>query len=238
MTNVNPTIQKPAPPGLTDLLDALKREIMKEINCAKIGTIKAFDAGNQTVTVQIAMQQVTSIAPDGVKTLADYPLLLEVPVFFPAGGGYTLTFPIAQGDECLVVFNDRQLDNWFTSGAGLPPTIGRVHDLSDGIAYVGLRNSTRSLGGVSTSAAQLRSDDGLTYVEIDASGKIVTIRAEEKVILDTKVLQVNGIINVINENSEINGCNVSGDIIADTISLVHHVHSGVQTGGSNTGEPV
>lgn len=30
----------------------------------------------------------------------------------------------------------------------------------------------------------------------------------------------------------------SGDVIASGISLVHHVHGGVQSGGSNTGQPV
>jgi phage baseplate assembly protein V len=31
---------------------------------------------------------------------------------------------------------------------------------------------------------------------------------------------------------------IGGDVLADTVSLKHHVHSGVQSGASNTGQPV
>jgi phage baseplate assembly protein gpV len=49
----------------------------------------------------------------------------------------------------------------------------------------------------------------------------------------------------INLNGAISGggsgnanASFSGDVIAQDVSLVHHVHSGVQSGGDNTGEPV
>lgn len=176
----NPTYKKPIPPNLQTLLAALKREIKKEINCAKVGVIQSFDAATQTAVIEIAQLQVTSISADGTQTLSPYPLLANVPVYFPAGGGFTMTFPIAAGDECLVVFNDRQIDNWLANGAGLAPTIGRIHDLSDGFAYVGVRSAPRALADVSTTAAQLRSDDGDTLVEV-SSGKIQLI-ADEVVI--------------------------------------------------------
>lgn len=218
---INPTFLKPMPPGDQDLLDAVKQEVAKTMNCVKVGIIQSFDAEKQEVTVKIAFQQVTSIQADGTRTLAEYPLLARVPVQFPAGGGFTLTFPVAPGDECIVLFNDRQLDNWLTSGGDLPPSMGRMHDISDGIAIVGLRNNSRALSGVSTDSAQLRSDDGGTVIEM-AGGGVVNMIAPGGINMTTPQLTV------------------SGDVVAaaGTISLVHHVHSGVQSGGSNTGEPV
>lgn len=177
MTYINPTLQRTNPPTLQNLLDALAREISKDINCARVGVIQSFSAADQTVTVKIAQQQVTSIAPDGTRTLAEYPLLLKVPVYFPSGGGCTMTFPLATGDECLVIFNDRQLENWRLSGSGLPPTNGRTHDLSDGIAFVGIRSNPRALADVSTTDMQIRSDDGLTYISL-TSGKIQLVADE------------------------------------------------------------
>lgn len=177
MTQITPNLKKPTLPKLSDLLDTLKREIFKTMNCVKIGTIQSFDATKQEVNVEVAFTQVTSTSPTGVKTLAPYPLLLNVPVLFPAGGGFTLTFPIEAGDECLLLFNDRQLDNWLAQGAGQPPSVGRAHDLSDAIAIVGLRNNTRALSGVSTSSVQMRSDDGSTYIDM-APGKIQIVADE------------------------------------------------------------
>lgn len=247
MTTVNPTLQSPNPPSLEMLLDAVKLELAKTINCAKVGIIQSFNAANQTATVLIAFTQVTSTSPSGVRTLAQYPLLLNVPVIFPAGGGFTLTFPISEGDECLVIFNDRQIDNWLAQGAGQPPSIGRVHDLSDGIAIVGVRSNPRALSGVSTNSAQLRSDDGTTFVEVK-NGGLVNVTAPGGMTFTTPELTITGVINVENVNSETQPCiitgniHATGDIVAgygaSNIRLESHVHSGVQTGSGDSGPPV
>lgn len=180
MVTVVPTNQTINPPSLTALFDAMRRDFEKSINCAKIGVIQSFSPGDAshgpTATVKIAQQQVTSIASDSTRTLAEYPLLLLVPVWFPNGGGFTLTFPVAAGDECILLFNDRELDNWLTLGAGTTgqspqaPTTGRLHDLADAIALVGLRSNPRGLENISTTATQLRSEDGGTFVEVNAQG--------------------------------------------------------------------
>lgn len=220
MPFIEPTLEQPSKPTIPSLLAALQTQIFRDMNCVKIGVVQSFDAAKQEVTVKIAMQQVTSQKPDGTKMLAEYPLLLRVPVFFPSGGGFTLTFPIGEGDECIVLFNDRQIDNWLTQGGILPPTSNRTHDISDGIALVGIRSNPRALSSVSTNSVQLRSDDGGTVFEL--GGGVVNITAPGGVNINTPTLTV------------------SGDVIAgsQTISLVHHLHSGVQSGGSNTGEPV
>jgi hypothetical protein len=48
--------------------------------------------------------------------------------------------PIQSGDTCLVLFCDRDLDNWFESGQITTLNSNRVHDLSDGVALVGIRH--------------------------------------------------------------------------------------------------
>lgn len=168
--NVFATNKSSTAPDLTQVLLALKRQVVKEVNCARVGVIQAWDAASNTVTVLIAQKQVTSTKPDGSTTIADYPTLLHVPVAFQGGGGFTATFPIRPGDECVVVFNDRELDNWQANGPGIVPTSQRIHDLSDGMAFVGIRNSTRALENISTTAAQLRSDDGESFVELNSQG--------------------------------------------------------------------
>lgn len=245
--NTNPTYKSPTPQSLFNLLMSFKQEILKDINCAKIGVIQAFNAATQTATVQIAFTRVTSISPAGVRTISEYPLLLEVPVFFQSGGGFTLTCPVAPGDECLVVFNDRQIDNWLAQGSGQPPSMGRIHDLSDGIAFVGIRSNPRALSAVSTHSAQLRSDDGATYVEV-AGGGIVNVVAPGGMTFTTPELTITGIINVENTEGSARPCvitgsiHATGDIVAGdggrNVSLENHVHSGVTTGSGDTGAPV
>ena len=120
-------------PELDDALATLKRDVLKNINCVKIGTIQKFDSTKKTVEVQIVFKRVL---PD--ETTRSMPILVDCPVFTLQGGGGALTFPIEAGDECVVLFADRNIDAWFANGGQAAPFDGRLHDLSDGIALVGL----------------------------------------------------------------------------------------------------
>lgn len=64
--------------------------------------------------------------------------------------------PIAQGDECLVLFNDRALDTWFQSGVNAPLPSSRLHSFSDAIVLVGLRSQIRSIQNYDTQRVVLR----------------------------------------------------------------------------------
>lgn len=130
--------------SLTDLLDMFKRDIFLNLNCHAIAKINTFDPVKQTVTASISYKKTYFTSNPAVKgtyipTNVDYPLLLDVPIIVLGGGGSTLTFPIQPGTQCLVLFNDRDIDNWFASGGQvLPNNSLRLHSLSDGIALIGL----------------------------------------------------------------------------------------------------
>lgn len=141
MTNINLTTVEPQ---LKDLLDLLTKQIKLDMNCHHIGTIKSFNALTQTAEVSINYTK-TFLHLDQVGNqrldTPNYPILVDCPVIVLNGGGGSLTFPIEAGDECLVLFNDRDLDNWFgTGGVSSAPLTGRLHSFSDAIALVGVRS--------------------------------------------------------------------------------------------------
>lgn len=135
------------------------------------------DPGNVTAVIQPAIQGVIQ-QPNGTYQAVNLPLLLDVPVVFPSGGGCTLTFPLQAGDECLVVFSSRCIDGWWQNGK-IPqlPMEPRLHDLSDGFAIPGPRSKARPLPNISTSAVQLRSDDGATVISLDPNAQTVIVTA-------------------------------------------------------------
>jgi hypothetical protein len=156
------------------------------------------------------------------------PLLVDVPVCFPNAGIFMLSFPVKQGDEALIIFGDRCIDNWWNSG-GIQPQVTnqgvgelRFHDLSDGFAFIGPFSKPNVPTNISTSTVQLRTKDGATYLEIDASGNC-NIHANVNI---TGNLVVSGITTGTGDG-QFNGIHVSA----------HH-HPGVQVGGGNTGEPI
>jgi len=129
-------------PSLRDLMDTVKREVKIEINCHAVARIESFNPEKQTVEAKISYTK-TYYKKDGDGNLVPYavayPLLLDCPAIIIGGGGGSLTFPIANGDECLILFNDRDLDNWVSGSNNSQPEIPTLHSLSDGIALVGLR---------------------------------------------------------------------------------------------------
>lgn len=131
-------------PELKDVLDALKKDIMISLNCHAISTIQSFNSSKQTVTATINYQR-TYFNTDPntgqyVRRLVNYPILVDVPVVILGGGKSALTFPIQQGDQALILFNDRSIDNWAAGARSGPVSSSRTHNLADGLALVGLNS--------------------------------------------------------------------------------------------------
>ena len=105
-------------------LQALKQDIFESLHCALPGKVISFDTDSQTAIIQPAIRTGSDV---------DLPLLRDVPVFMP------VPFEIHEGDACLVIFADRDIDAWFETGEAEVPPSGRMHSLSDGFAFVGFR---------------------------------------------------------------------------------------------------
>lgn len=156
---MNAPISSPTPPTLLDLLLQMQQQTLVRLNCHQVGEIATFDAATQTATVQLKMLRLI-----GTQSVA-YPILTHCPVMVLSGGNGRLTFPIESGDPCLVLFNDRDLDNWFDSGASAVPNSYRTHSLSDGLVIVGFRNLANKLTGISTTDTEL--SQGAAVVGMD-----------------------------------------------------------------------
>lgn len=169
----NPEVQinfKKVNPSLSDLINLAMRQVMLDLNCHALGTVQSFNSETQSATIQINYKQTVlrRDANGNYKNVSlDYPPLLDVPVLIMGGGAAHLTFPITAGDGCLVLFNDRDIDNWIQSGQNLAPASARLHSVSDGIALVGLSNFNDPIENYDTLRAALF--NGETKVAVGAS---------------------------------------------------------------------
>ena len=137
------------------------------------GIIESYNAALQTCSVQPAIQGRVMDAA-GKITFVNMPVCVDVPVFFLSGGGFSVTTPVAQGDECFIAFADRCIDSWWQNGGINPPAEYRMHDLSDGFAFIGFRSNPRALTNVSTTSLQVRSDN---YTGPTGTGECIDIGA-------------------------------------------------------------
>src|SRR5438477_2807552 len=100
-----------------------------------------------TVDVQPTIKGIIT-NPDETETAVQLPLLLDCPILFPNGGGFALTFPITVGDEVLIFLASRCIDNWWLQGGVQEQAEFRMHDLSDGFAFVGPKSLPRAVPNI------------------------------------------------------------------------------------------
>ena len=135
---------------------------IKELHTMMPGIIVSFDPDKQTAVVQPAIKRIFT-----EKGAVNLPVCVDVPVAFPGGGDFFLTFPVKPGDECILGFSERAIDNWYASGGAQAPAEYRLHDLSDGIAQVGLNSQPKKLTALQMTGAELRTRSRSTYIRLE-----------------------------------------------------------------------
>lgn len=189
------------------------------------GIIQSYDAASQTCEVQPAIKsQVT--AQDGTKSWVQLPLCVDVPVQFASGGGWTQTFPIAKGDEGIIMFSCRCIDSWWQSGGVQTQAELRLHDLSDGIFVPGIRSQAKKLQNVASDQCELRNDAGTLKLSTTATGfkMIGTFELDGNLMLNGQILAPEGATYA--GNIATTGTVSQGVGTADSVTLGGHVHTG------------
>jgi hypothetical protein len=193
------------------------------------GIVDAFDAETQMAQVKPALQHL--FFPDGEDARwVDLPPLVDVPVVVLGGAGFALTFPIHSGDECLLLFAERSIDNWRETGEVSQQALARHHSLSDAFALVGIRSQGRALSSYNPAEVELRSLDGQTKIRLTDSGEIFLHQGGNQIQMS------GGQITLVAPTVRIEGqLTVTGTV--NGITVQSHIHGGVQGGGSYTGPP-
>ncbi len=129
-------------PRMVDLLNLTIQGLLKNTFCSLQGVIESYDADETTASIKILSRRIVDEASG--QNIA-YPKLVDVPVLQLTGGDGGINLPIKAGDPCLVVFADRDIDNWFATGAAEVPNTKRFHSIADGFAFIGFRPLTNKV---------------------------------------------------------------------------------------------
>ena len=176
--------RKSESPDLMQVLQLFKDIIFGQIYCHLIGRIQTFNPTTQTASIEILFKKAIINTSDigDTGTILDPPLLVECPVVILGNTTANLQLPINVGDECIVLFIDKDIDNWVENGAASIPNTLRKHDFADGIALVGVRNQTKAIQGYDNDAASLN----YNATKIRLKDKITIQNAAEnlKIIMD------------------------------------------------------
>jgi hypothetical protein len=120
-------------PSLKTMVDFGIACALDELNVAIPAVIDSYDANENKAVVHITVNRVFT---DG--TVLDLPSISGVPVVWPGCKDGSMTFPLSSGDGVLLVFSQRSLDEYLTTGNESVPSDSRLFDISDAIAIPGL----------------------------------------------------------------------------------------------------
>lgn len=189
------------------------------------GIIISFYPDEQVASIQPAIMDRWRDQQGNLKWV-QLPVLVDVPIVLPRGGGLVLTMPIQPGDECLVVIADSCVNSWWMSGGIQTQEEIRMHDLSDGFFIPGPWSQPRKISNYSMTASELRTEDGITKVSVTPGA----------ISLTAATVTVNGNLDVT--GTVTGGASTLASAEIGGIQFATHVHSGVTTGSGDTGVPV
>lgn len=183
-------------PTLAEVLEAHRESVLRDLRVAMPAEVTAYRASEQMVDVRPLIADWFT-EDDGTVSQVRAPMVVNVPVAFPRGGGFGVLLPIQPGDTVLLVVSDRSIDGWLAQGGPQTPVDLRRHNISDAIAIPGVYDAKHKFTSAPTDHMVLGKDNG-PQVKLKAS-TIELGNGTDSVALASKVTsQLNALKSAIN----------------------------------------
>ncbi|MDD5034861.1 MAG: Gp138 family membrane-puncturing spike protein, partial [Methylococcaceae bacterium] len=170
-------------PSLAEVMKIVSDKTKRDIFVARPGKIETYDPLRQVANILLCQMEPFA-DEDGGTGAEPIPVLMEIPVLFPGGGGYFMSFPLLPGDIGLVVFCDRSLDTYWASDGSIlaDPIDQRSHELSDAV-FIPLKfgPQARAIKGEISSSAVFGKEKGF-QVRVGETGIDITTAGNPTVI--------------------------------------------------------
>lgn len=187
-------------PTLADVIKAAIHYREFDLHVAMPGRIKSYDASTQLADVEVCINP--TLKADGGDEVIVLGVISNVPIKFPGGGGYFLSFPLEAGDGVELTFHDRSIDDWLEKGGVVDIDDQRMHHLSDASAFPGLRAKPDALTSAHASKLVIGKDgDPSMQITIDGTTIKLSDNATGFVALATQLNQIlSALYSVVTSN--------------------------------------
>ena len=208
-------------------LRELFRRVLYGVHTSSPGVVTAVGSykGVKVVSVRPVIQQIDTLEEETTFQAIDPIPNTPLAVPYTQGLKLSMTVPVQVGDEGMIHFAERGLDNWLERGGIQPPpepVQPRSHDLADAIFVPGLQPVPYAIDSWSDDAIEIRNEDATvalavsqTGVEMRSAGAIISLPGDGKIHLTGEVVHESG------------GLSGSG-------KLKTHVHPQANDSGGNT----
>jgi hypothetical protein len=156
--------------SISDNEEALFEEFINrriyDVHTAQPAEVISFDNKNATVDLRLGVMRDIKGIPQSVN------ILTGVPVCYPVSGNYKFEFPIEKGATGLVIFCESSIDTWLQNtdddNIAMNPQDTRMHDYSDGVFILGMRQYNK-VEEIDSSNLVIKAKD--TKITLDPEGK-------------------------------------------------------------------
>ena len=124
--------QRAATPTMSKIMDQATDKMAYDLKVAAPAIVIRYDKDKMLADVR---PQFKKKYLDG--EILSSPIIYNVPVIQPRAGGAYIHLPIKKGHQVMLVWADRSLEKWLTSGGEVDPEDKRKHHISDAVAYPG-----------------------------------------------------------------------------------------------------
>lgn len=140
---------------------------LAELHTGLPAKVVTFDAAKGSCSVQPLLRRVIRDENEAARELV-MPVIANVPIIYPGGGEWSMTFPLAVGDIVFLAFAERSLDEWLDAEPGVLVTPGqaRKHDLSDAVAITQIRPRTSPIANIDTQNLRIQNTAGTVMIEL------------------------------------------------------------------------
>lgn len=200
---------------------------MSRLNCHNIGRIIEFDPTNQLCTVELMQikrfnDQYITPAP-----------LTNVPLIIYGSGGGHITMPNPVGTICILLFMDRNIDEFLETGESYVPQTTRMHDFTDCVALTTFKTLANPLTEYDEKAVTIMNEE---IVEGIKNKSYIKVYGDNVQIKTTQGEATSAAINVSNkiniQNNSQNLASLIQSFLVACESIVVDPNSGALTPAS------
>lgn len=171
--------------NLTDALQFVFDQLLKTLFISIPGIIETYDQSKKRCRVKPA---INIRLTDG--TTAQQSSIINVPVIWPSGGGFTLISPLPAGTPVEIKFSQRGITRFKQTFSQEDPGNG-VFEKED--AHVIPSYGALSISPATQSGMSMQSEDGSNYIYVENG--TIKIKSTSKIILDTDT-DITGNLNI------------------------------------------
>jgi len=210
----------------------LVKQMLRLVQTATIVQVKAVKGGGLDYPAEVNVLPLVNLQ-DGIGTISKHGIVNGLPCWRLQGGDNSIICDPVINDIGIAIFASRDISSVKNNKAQSNPGSRRIFSWADGMYLGGILNAAPvQYVWFKSDGIQLVDKNGNT-ITLNATGMDLVDKNTNEIKTDSGGIHINGVL-FARDQSITNAKNITTQ---SSIDLNTHVHTGVTTGGGNTGGP-